>query len=444
MPVRWFPGCRPRGRHPERALLGVELDDQLLLDLRVDDRAGRKRVDQNLHLAGDGFQPRRHRPGTGLRLGDDEGGHLLGLLPQRDDVVRLHPVRRDVHLDAVDQEVAVLDDLPGHVPGLRVAGPVDDVVETGLEDLQEHLTGLAGLGDSLLVVTVELLLQHAVHAAGLLLLTVLEQVLGLLGPAAAVLPGRERPGLERALRAIALAALEEQLHLLAAAALAVRPCVTSHASISPLDPATLRRTATVVRLGRDVRDLTDLEARGLQRTDGGLPAGTGALDEHVDLAHAVLHGPASSGLGGQLRGERSRLAGALEAHLAGRGPGDHSTGRVGDRHDGVVEGALDVRLPVGDVLAFLAPDLLDGGPSACLRWHKSPALLLLPTGLLLASDGALRTLAGTSVRPRPLTAHGETPAVADALVSADLDLAADIGGDLAAQVALNLEIALDV
>src|ERR1043165_9139501 len=141
--------------------------------------------------------------------------------------------------------------------------------------------------------------------------------------------------------------------------------------VSLSDPATLRWTAPVVRLRGHVRDLTDLEAHRLQRTDGGLPAGAGALDEHVDLAHAVLHRPARGGLGGQLRGERGRLAGALEAHLARGGPGDDRTGRVGDRHDGVVEGALDVRLPVGDVLAFLAPALLDGGPGACLRWHVS-------------------------------------------------------------------------
>ena len=140
----------------------------------------------------------------------------------------------------------------------------------------------------------------------------------------------------------------------------------------------------------------DLEARGLQRTDGGLPAGAGALDEHVDLAHAVLHGPARSGLGGQLGGERSRLAGALEAHLARGGPGDDRTGRVGDRHDGVVEGALDVRLPVGDVLAFLAPDLLDGGPSACLRWHKSVRSYYFRPGFFLPATvrfGPLRVRA---------------------------------------------------
>src|SRR5262245_16995140 len=125
----------------------------------------------------------------------------------------------------------------------------------------------------------------------------------------------------------------------------------------PLDPATLRRAASVVRLRRDVGDDSDLQARGGQRADGGLAARTRALDEDVDLTHAVLHGPARGGLGGQLRGERSRLTGALEAHLAGGGPGDHSTGRVRDGHDGVVEGALDVRLPVGDVLAFFTPDL---------------------------------------------------------------------------------------
>jgi hypothetical protein len=145
--------------------------------------------------------------------------------------VVLHPVRRDVDLGAVDQEVAVLDQLPGHVPGLGETGPVDHVVETRLEDLQQHLAGLARLGHGLLVVPAELLLENAVDATRLLLLAQLQEVLGLLGPATAVLPGRERPGLERALRTIALAALEEQLHLFPAATPAVSTCVTSHFSL---------------------------------------------------------------------------------------------------------------------------------------------------------------------------------------------------------------------
>src|SRR2546429_5628115 len=136
------------------------------------------------------------------------------------------------------------------------------------------------------------------------------------------------------------------------------------------DPPALGRTATVVRLRRDVGDLPALQAHGLERTDRGLPAGAGALHEHVDLAHAVLHRPARGGLGGQLRGERGGLTGALEADLAGRGPGDDGPGGVGDRDDGVVERALDVCLTVRDVLAFLAPYLLDGRRAgACLGWH---------------------------------------------------------------------------
>src|SRR5688500_11316119 len=161
-----------------------------------------------------------------------------------------------------------------------------------------------------------------------------------------------------------------------------------------LNPATLRRPATVVRLRGDVRDGPDLQAGRSQRPDGGLPAGAGALDEHVDLAHAVLHRAPGGGLGGQLGGERGGLAGALEPDLPGRRPGDHRAVRVGDRHDRVVEGALDVRLPMGDVLTFLAPDLLDGpGAGACLRWHicmRSScrvAVVLLLAGLLLAGNG---------------------------------------------------------
>src|SRR3954466_11290145 len=171
--------------------------------------------------------------------------------------------------------------------------------------------------------------------------------------------------------------------------------------LSRSDPAPLRRAAAVVCDRGDVLDGADLEADRTQRTDRGLTAGAGTLHEHVDLAHAVLHRPASGGLGGHLRGERGRLAGALETHLAGRGPGDDRTGRVGDRHDGVVEGALDVRLPVGDVLAFLAPDLLDGGPSACLRWHVSVRSYYFRPGFFLPATvrfGPLRVRALVRVR----------------------------------------------
>ena len=106
---------------------------------------------------------------------------------------------------AVHREVAVLDQLAGHVAGLGVAGPVDHIVQARLEDLEQLLTRLARATVGLFVVRAELLLQHAVDAAGLLLLPQLQQVLALLGPAPAVLAGREGPRLERALRPVALA-----------------------------------------------------------------------------------------------------------------------------------------------------------------------------------------------------------------------------------------------
>src|SRR3990170_8079262 len=66
------------------------------------------------------------------------------------------------------------------------------------------------------------------------------------------------------------------------------------------------------------------------------------------------------------------------------------------------------------------------------------------SGLLLAGYGALRALAGTSVGLGALAVDRKPTTVADALVAADLDLAADVGCDLAAEVTLYLEIDFDV
>ena len=120
----------------------------------------------------------------------DERRHLQRLLADVDDVVRGHLERRDVDLAAVDQEVAVHDQLAGVAAGAGEAGAVDDVVEAALQQLQQVVTGLAGATRGLGVVVVELLLEDAVGVAGLLLLAQLEEVLALLDAAAAVLAGR--------------------------------------------------------------------------------------------------------------------------------------------------------------------------------------------------------------------------------------------------------------
>src|SRR5688500_3122158 len=233
-PVLYRGRARVRALTWSRAacLLRVQLDDQLLLDRGVDHLTGRDAVHEHPQLAADDLEPRGDGTLPGLRLGDLERQHRARLLSHLDDVVRAHTEGRDVDLAAVDPDVAVAHQLAGHVAGLGEAGPVDHVVEARLEDLQQDLTGLARLAVGLFVVTAELLLEDAVDAAGLLLLTKLEQVLAVLGAAAAVLTRRVGPDLDRALRGLALAALEEQLHLLAPAEPAVGSGVTGHVKYS--------------------------------------------------------------------------------------------------------------------------------------------------------------------------------------------------------------------
>src|SRR5699024_308096 len=74
------------------------------------------------------------------------------------------------------------------------------------------------------------------------------------------------------------------------------------------------------------------QAVGLKRTDCRHTARAGSLDERVDLLQAVLLCPTSGRFRSHLRGVRGPLARTLEADLTRRGPGDDSTGRVGDRH----------------------------------------------------------------------------------------------------------------
>src|SRR5690349_11045795 len=177
-------------------LLGVELDDQLLLDQRVDLLADRELVHEDAHVVGGDAQPGRNGLVAGGRAGHLVRKEVARLLADLDDVVLAHAVRRDVDLLAVHEEVAVAHLLAGRVTRLGEAGAVDHVVETALQDLEQVLTRLARLAVGFLVVVVELLLEDAVDAAGLLLLTELELVLRLLGTAAAVLTRRVRADLD--------------------------------------------------------------------------------------------------------------------------------------------------------------------------------------------------------------------------------------------------------
>ena len=123
--------------------------------------------------------------------------------------------------------------------------------------------------------------------------------------------------------------LEEQLLPLAAALLALGSRIAGH----PLHPPPLAGATAVVRLRRDVLDARDLEARGLQRPDRRLAARPRSLDEYLDLLQTVLDALARGRVSGHLRGERRRLARALEAGAAGGLPRDHVPLTIGQRDD---------------------------------------------------------------------------------------------------------------
>src|SRR6185503_19773083 len=126
-----------------------------------------------------------------------------------------------------------------------------------------------------------------------------------------------------------------------------------------LDSPPLGRAAAVMRDGGDVLDGRDLEAGGLQRPDGGLAAGAGALDPHLDALHAGVQRFARARLGGHLGREGRALARTLEPYLAGARPGDDVAVRVADRDDRVVEAGLNVSDPVGAHLSVPLLCLLD-------------------------------------------------------------------------------------
>src|SRR3954451_22996916 len=130
-----------------------------------------------------------------------------------------------------------------------------------------------------------------------------------------------------------------------------------------LNPAPLSGAPAVVCLRGDVLDAGELEAGGLEAADRGLAARARALDEDLDLLHALLDALARGGVRRHLRSEGGRLARAVEAGAAGGLPRDHVAFAVGQRDDRVVERSLDVRLADRDVLLDLAAAALGAAGS---------------------------------------------------------------------------------
>src|SRR5438094_1060445 len=404
-------------------LARIKLDDQLLLDGLVHVVASGLRGDFRGHVVFVQAEPGNDRPLLAGVEGILDPVDVLALFLDGSPSADAHGIGGDVDKPAVDGDVSVRDELAGVTTRGGEASPVDDVVEPRLQQAEQVEAGDAGHLRGSVEVEPELALEQEVDAARALLGAQLDPVVGHLAAAnLGVHAGRHRATVEGALGE-ALLSLEEELDALAAAVAADRAFVAGH-----LDAPPLRRAAAVVRDRRHVRDRRDLETRRLEGSDGGLAAGSRALDEDLDLLEAVFHGAACRRFRADLGGKWRSLARALEALAAGAPPGEHVALGVGQRHHGVVEGGLDVRLAHDDVF-LLAP----AGADDFLLCH-----LLLLGRLLPYADGLARTPPRARVGPGALAADGKAAPVAQPTVGPDLHQALDVERDLAAQLAFDL------
>src|SRR5262249_25354508 len=214
-------------------------------------------------------------------------------------------------------------------------------------------------------------------------------------------------------------------------------------------------TTAVVWDRRHVADGSDGEAGRLQRAQRRFAPR--ARSRHLDLegAHAVLLGLLGGVLGGHLRCIGRRFARALEAHGAGRRPGDGVSLRVRYRDHRIVEGRVHMRDSGSNVLAFASSDA--GGffahsrssrgrrlavrtamawpmtapvvprPIIAGRRQLATALLVLLSGLLLlAGDRLGRTLAGAGIGVGALAADGQPTPMSQPTVAAEVHQPLDV------------------
>src|SRR6266508_1381771 len=197
---------------PDDLLLRIELDDQLLLDRKLDVLAlGELHDDPRERLRRE-IEPPWNATGAG---GLDRGLDLFvdpALCLDRHDLTFAHPVRRDRDLAAVDRDVAVAHELTRLRPRRRKPQGIDDVVQAPLELLEEVRSrdSLAALGAR--EGEPELPLEKAVDALDLLLLAKLNAVAQELRAPAAMLPRRVIAPLDGAFVLEAAVPLQEQLH----------------------------------------------------------------------------------------------------------------------------------------------------------------------------------------------------------------------------------------
>src|SRR5262245_34436887 len=190
MRTAWGSAERGGSSSPASERLGVELDDQPLLDgnRERDLVALGETRHRALELVRVAVQVRR-RIGRELdRLAHVD--EVLGLVRELDGVLGLDLGARDVDPAAVHLDVAVADELAGLPLGQREPEPEDHGIEAGLELSEELLARDPGLATGALVVAAHLAFADPVDVTQLLLLEQPDLILGDALAAVAVLARR--------------------------------------------------------------------------------------------------------------------------------------------------------------------------------------------------------------------------------------------------------------
>src|SRR6185503_6899619 len=413
------------------SLLRVELDDQILVDVRENLVALGQVLERPLHVLVVDLDPLGKADLARNRQRRLDAQLLLGAIANGNLVARLQLIRRDVDDLLVDLDAAMAHELARFGARRREAHAVHDVVEPRLEHAKQVLARRSFDLRSLLVIVAELPLEHAVHAPKLLLLAQLHAVIG---QALAPLPGTARRYFELALALERLEpALQEQVSAFATRKLAGWASISRH-KFFRLDSPLLWRTTAVVRNRSDVFDLGDSEPDRVQRAHRRLAPGARALDADLEALDAVLFRGVAGLLGRDLSRERRALARAFEAAIAGRRPRENVPLPIRDADDRVVEGRVNMGHGVEDLPFDLLANLRSNWRCGCHLGRSSSKLL----------DAAARAFARARVRPRALAAQRQAAAVPNTSVTAEIHEALDVHRDLAAQIALDGELRDDV
>src|SRR6266404_5424729 len=164
-------------------LLAVQLDYQLLVHRQLDVFASRQRNHAPLVVLAIDLQPYRRRLMTGKILRDFENWNLAAALPNRNLFSHRDFVRRDVHFLTIYLHVPVAHQLARLAAGNAKAQPIDDIIQTPLERLQQLRTRHTFGFDRVLEVIPKLAFLREIDALGFLFFAQLQTIaydLGLL------------------------------------------------------------------------------------------------------------------------------------------------------------------------------------------------------------------------------------------------------------------------